>query len=123
MAVANQRFTIYQGNKLTLDFSVVDDEGVAFSLVGYGARFAMSELDSNNDASATPIVDKNDDTPTDVAITDAGAGEVSVYLVGVDTEDLIGDYHFELEITDDADDESIVVAEGTVTVKRNIANA
>jgi len=122
MATTGLADVIYAGNKRTLAFAVKDSAGAVFDLTGYAVRFAVSEISEDQVVSETAVFEKSDTDPTEIEITDAVNGAVSVYLVGADTASLFGNYHFELEIVDDADSESIVVAEGTMIVRRNISN-
>jgi len=123
MAETGLTDAMYAGNKRTLAFAVKDTAGAVFDITAYGVQFALSEIDSDGIVSGAALVSKSDDDVAEIAVTDAANGLLQVYLVGADTAALLGDYHFELELVDDADSETVVVAEGTLEIRRNVVNA
>lgn len=128
MAVTDQLFTLWSGNRRIIEFTVEDEDnpGNPLSLTGYVVKFALARFDRNGDPiKANPLIDMRSDTSSQVTITDAANGVVEVELLEADTVNIQptpGDYYFELEVFD-VSNNSVVVATGTATIKRNVDNA
>lgn len=115
----------FAGNRRTLRFTVYnDDPGVAagtkLSLVGLTAKFTLSTLFPDGSYALTALLQKATGG-AGITITDAAGGVLEVTLDPDDTVDLAGDYHFQLEVFDGGG-AGLVVATGTVTIRRNVAN-
>jgi len=127
MVVADQTDTMYANNRRVLKFTVTDeDNGGALDLTGLVVKFALARFDSEGQPiKSNPLVDKRSDVSAEVTITDAANGLVEVELVTSDTASLADQgetaYYFELEVFDGTD--PVVVATGTLTIRRNVTNA
>ena len=110
MAVAYQSFTLQQGQNVELAIAVVDNDGAVVDLTGASARFAMAR-----DAGATVLIDSDTATAT-LTITDASGGLLSVYIDDSETDAFLGDYYYEVKVTDISGNETIVT-KGWITVQ------
>jgi len=128
MVKVDQNHTIYAGNKVTLQYTVVDEDNgdAPFDLTANAPiiRWAMSRISGSNYLTA-PLFEKTL-AAGDIVVSGAGNEIASVTLVGADTgtpaNNYVGDFYTELELVDGAG-ESIVVATGTLTIRSNVVNA
>ena len=111
MAVNYQSFQLQQGQNVELQITITDTNGDAVDLTGASIRFAMARSPSSAavvDNTASP------QTATHV-ITDATGGLLSIYIDDVIMDDLLGDYYYEVKVTDVSLNEAIVTR-GYMTV-------
>ena len=104
MAVAYQSFPLQQGQNVELAIAVVDSDGAAVDLAGASARFAMARTPTDNalvDSDASP------QTAT-ITFTDAANGLLSVYIDDSVLDGYLGDYYYEVKVTDISTNETIV---------------
>lgn len=124
MAETGLTDTIWAGNKRTMAFTVTDEDagdGSPKDLTALTIKFALSSISPSGQYSTEYLVQKTSGGGG-ITVTDATAGELEVDLDPADTASLGGrDVHFELEVFDGSG-EGVVVAEGTLTVKRNVVN-
>lgn len=114
MAATNQNFTLYQGDSLTAQFSVVDDEGSPVDLTGATITWRAATV------SHQTVLDKA--VGRGITVTDAAGGVCEVALAPDDTASLLGTYRHQLRVVD-ATGQEAVVAEGAMTVQRRIGAA
>ena len=112
MTAVHDSFTLRQGQDATLTVTVTDTAGDAVDLTGASVRFVMGRNYTDSFA-----VDSNASPQSATATVSNGSGGIITVLIS-DTvmDDLIGDYLYEVKVTDASGNES-VVTEGTITVK------
>ena len=115
-APAMNTFSVVSGTHIILQFSVVDDDSAAVSLVGGSGRFAMARRpDSTSnvvDTAASP------QTAT-LTVTDAANGLLEVAITDEVTDALSGDYYYELQWTDSTG-RSMPTARGYMSFEVNL---
>ena len=125
MAVTDLAFSMYQGNRRVLNFTVLDEEtSNPKDLSTFEVTFAVALMNSSGiPVRSNPVIDhRTTDISPQVTITDAANGLVQVELLCADTENLAArDYYFELEVHDAFC--GVVVATGTMTLQTNVSNA
>lgn len=104
-----------QGDTLTIDADIVDEDGTALDLTGYQAiRWVLAEQYGGGD----PLVEKTA-AGGGITVVSAPNGEVRVAVEPADTDAVSpGQYRHELEVTDDNGDVSTVLV-GTVEILRS----
>lgn len=127
MAVKNQTDEAYLNNPHTQEFPVVDDDSATtpkppLDLTDREIKWGMVPIDPSTGLFATsPLTLQKTVTGGGIVITDAANGECEVNIDDADTAGLnAGDYHFQLEVFDDAGENGVVVAEGTLTLLPNL---
>lgn len=112
-ALEFQSFTIQAGQDVNLNFTVTDRAGATRDISGTSIRFALSRKAWSN-----PLLDSSEGTAT-VTITSGVQGRFTVALSDTNTDNLIGDYYYEVKITDGAGNETIA-ARGLVSFEPSI---
>lgn len=113
MTVANQNFTIYQGDAALLLFTIVDGNGNAIDLSGVSDIVWAAQRDLNS----SPVVRK---TMTGGGITfktDGTDGKFQVSLTGTDTTALTG-FYLHAAVTIDGSGNASTAATGRMQVGR-----
>lgn len=127
MAKTNQNDTFYAKNTRVLEFTITDDENedapsAPLDLTGCTVQWALSRINSSGSYSSTPVLRKDSALLGGVVIdSDPSTGVVRVNIDPDDTEDLVGKFYQELEVVDSTNN-PVVVATGTLTIKRNVRN-
>jgi len=123
MAVTGQTDIMWANNKRSLVFTIVDSDNgdVALDLTGLTVKWALSRIDSSGAYLTAPVLEKATGG-SGIVLTDAPNGICTVTLDAVDTVDLSGIFHFELEVFDGTP-EGVVVATGQLTINKNVVNA
>lgn len=85
--------TMVQGDTVALDFAIVDNAGDAVDLTGASIKWHMARS-----VYSEPDVEKA--LSDGIAFVDDGEGTFTVTLDSADTEDLVGTFYHEVEITD-----------------------
>lgn len=104
----------FAGDSLEITITVDDADGNDKDLSGASVSWALAEKPGGAavlDGSSTGVT---------VSVTNAATGEVTVTIAGGTTDDLVGSYYHELEVTDSAGDVD-TVARGRFDVERDIA--
>lgn len=127
MATTGESTTIWENNKHTLNYVIVDENGDAKNLTGLIAKFNLARIGPNGPLRTNPILDKKSPGSADIVFTDLVNGLLSVILQASDTVDLaIGGttaYIAQLELFSAAETDPVVVAESTINFKPNVSNA
>lgn len=83
------------GDALDIVDEITEEEtGNLLDVSGYSAQFTLAEYRGG------PVVLQYDDTDGRFTFTDAPNGKVTCSLDASDTEDLEGDYYYEIELED-----------------------
>lgn len=124
MTVTGLTDTMYAGNKRTMIFTILDaDNGnVPLDVTNKYVQWALSRFSPTGDYSTTPVLEKKSSNVLQIAKIDPTNGVVHVFLIPADTLALFGDFYFELEVLASPGGEGVVVATGTLTINRNVAN-
>lgn len=104
----------YAGDSLEITISVDDANGNNKDLSGASVSWVVAEKPGGS-----AVIDGST-TDVSVSVTDAAAGEVTVTVGNGVTDDLVGSYYHELEVTDSAGDVDTVMR-GRFDVERDIA--
>lgn len=120
MAREDQDDAFYAGNRRTLRYSIDDQDnpGQKLNLSGLTFKWALVNKRSDGTYDLTPILQKTS-AAGGIAVTNAATGALEVYLLDADSASLAGDYYYQLEATD-GDGNKMMLATGTLTIKRNI---
>ena len=112
-AIAYNSFAFSAGQDMDLNLSIVDSNGNAASLVGATVHFKMA---TPNDLG---VVASTEDSPQTASyvITDDSGGLVTISIADTVTDALLGDYYYEVKITDQDGDEGIT-NRGIITFER-----
>lgn len=127
MSKSSQDLKMFQGDKKTLKFTVIDEDNptpdTPKDITALDIRWALVKFKTGTeeDWSATPIFDKESTAgATEIDKTAPATGDLEVYLVNVDTIAIKpGKYHHQLT-TIEAGGEALVVATGVLTLKRKV---
>jgi len=129
MANREQEDEAFANNPHTQRYTLVDNDSTdapkpPLDLTDKIVKWALSEIDpSTGEYSTDAILEKTSDNPGEVVIIDALGGVVDVNIEDEDTAALSpNDYHFELEVFDDAGENGVVVADGVLTLFANVVN-
>lgn len=129
----NLSFTLFQGNKKTIRFTVRDGDqpevgGVhpLFDLTGFTVQWAASPGNVSEYAPEA-VIKKSSTVGSEITITDAVNGELEVFLVEADTfvitaggvDALIGIHYHQLELVD-ALGGTLIVATGEIEIMLNV---
>lgn len=111
-------YTIDASRDYELDLTIVEEDGTTpLNLTGALVRWAMRGQYSVSD---TPLVVKSSADAAQIIVTDAAAGEATVFIDPADTVALGGRIcRYEVDVTDVVGNESTVLV-GLVTVNRSI---
>jgi len=122
MAREDQDDVFYAGNRRTLRFSIDDQDnpGSKLNLTGLSFKWALVNKRSDGSYDVTHILQKTS-AAGGIVVTNAATGALEVYLLDADTLNLSGDYYYQLEAFD-GDGNALMLATGTLTIKRNIIN-
>lgn len=110
-AVNYNSFPLVAGQDVTLTNTVTDTAGAAVDLTGAAARFLLT---TPNDG--TTVLDSDAATATCTVTNEAG-GIVTVTLTDENTAALLGDYYYEIKVTDSAGAEN-VTNRGIITFEK-----
>lgn len=124
MTINNATKSIFAGNYHPLKFTLTDadNDNAPLDASAFTIRWALSKISSTTkEYSGTPILEKKSTTSGHMDLADQATGIVSVLLKKADTENLLGTYYYELELEDGLGN-TIVVATGKLTIKRNVTN-
>lgn len=115
MTSTGQDFTIYQGTDKNVDITIQDENGAAVDLTGVAALVWRAARFSE---SAKHLLEKVlGNSPSELDVTDAAAGQIRVFLDPDDTNALLtGTYHHWVVLTDTNAAISTVTV-GTMTVE------
>ncbi len=98
---------LFVGADRDIQFTILDRAGDAVNITGYSVEWALYE----NSSDATPKVVKV--SPSEIELTDPGAGILKVHVLDSDTAGLTGDLeYFHVLRRTDAGNE-VVMAHGT----------
>jgi hypothetical protein len=112
MAETGQDITIYAGNDVALDVSLLDEAGAALDLTGTSLEWGMAERFADD-----AVLRKA--TPVEIEVTDEVAGLATVHLDPADTATLGGIYRHELRLTD-AGGNIVTLLTGALTIRTSI---
>lgn len=114
-AVAYNSFPISAGADIDLDLSIIDSADAAVDLTNATLRFLATETNSG-----TAVLDSASSPQTaTITVTDATGGLATVSLADDDTASLLGDYYYEVKVTDVTGIES-VTNRGIITVEASV---
>ena len=117
MTGAYNSFPLSAGQDVDFVITVVDQNAAAVDLTGASIRFKMTYP---NDKQGTALADTTDSPQTATyTITDAVNGVVTVSLADTVTDPLLGDYYYEMKVTDSAGDEGIT-NRGIITFEESV---
>jgi hypothetical protein len=126
MATENQDDTFHVGTKRTLEFSVIGEDGLKLPKAGLIFKWTISKINPNTDAfPKTAKLEKV--SPTGITVTEETVLSVdhTYARVTLDTADTVswseGDYRQQLSSFNGV--EEIMLAEGTLTLLKNMDNA
>ena len=101
------RLKIMSGDIKTIELALIDDDGAALDLTGYGdIDFQVFALVDGVPSGAAVI---SENILGDVSIADADDGYVDIDLVASDTSGLDGTYYWELQAEDGSGNEHTVL--------------
>lgn len=125
MAVTGGSTEMHSGDKRELRYTVTDEDTAgspAKNLTGLTIKYAISKFKADGITPLeTAILEKTSDTATELLVTDAAAGELTVFLDPTDTAALKNDYHEQLRVFD-ALDNPVVVNTATRTIHIDVIN-
>lgn len=126
MAVTGQTDEMWAGNLHVQRFTLTDDDqplSPPRDLTSKTLKYALTQIDPDTgEYLGEPTVLEKITGGGIVLVGLATAGIVDVTIDPADTVDFVpGDYHMELEEFDPSNN-SVVVAEGTLTIRRNVKN-
>lgn len=105
------------GDQLVLPITVKDNAGAIVPLSGATARFAMARSQTG-----VPVIDSEASPATASVVIDPASpatGLVTVTITDENTDVLIGDYYYELKVTDSAGREA-VTTRGWISFAENL---
>lgn len=124
MATTGLTDVMYAGNIRELEYTITDEDnaGVALNITNFRIKWAISALAADGSFSTTPTLVKDSNVGTQIVKTNPTGGVCLVTLEPADTAALGGrTFYLELEVFDPSD-KPVVVATGTLEVRRNIVN-
>ena len=98
----------FSGDDVSIDTIVKDESGNVIDISGASLLFVISRKTKSLAAKTKSAT-----------INDAPAGDASIILTDTETALLLGDYVYQLEITDASGNKEIV-SDGNLTIKRRI---
>ena len=126
MATENQDDTFHLGTKRTLEFSVVGEDGLKLPPAGLVFKWTISKINEQTDSfPKTAKLEKV--SPTGIVVTEETVDSVdhTYARVALDTADTVswseGDYRHQLSSFNGV--EEIMLAEGVLTLLKNMDNA
>lgn len=128
MVQANLSTFIYAGNRRILRFTVTNEDTAGsppYDLTTSIVKFALAAFGGNNQPlKKNPKLSFSTlDASPQVVITTPASGIVEVELLPADTVNLPpANYYFELEVFNNTQTQSVVVATGTIEVRVNVEN-
>jgi hypothetical protein len=115
-----RNFTIRAGDTAPVYVTVLDLAGDPINLTGVSARWQAARGTTAR-FSSTPALIKSTDSG-DIVITEAALGELRIILLPEDTENLVGDFYHELELTDSSGSATTPLS-GLMSVTRQLIRA
>lgn len=115
---------MFAGNVRELEYTIVDEDndGAPLDVTGYRIKWAISALAADGSFSTTPVLAKDSNVLGEIVKEDPTNGVVVVNLEPADTAALGGrTFYLELEVFDPFD-APVVVATGTLEIRRNVVN-
>lgn len=115
---------MYAGNGRELEYTIVDEDnaGAPLNITSFRIKWAISALASDGSFSTSPVLSKDSNVGTQITKPTPTSGVCVVTLDPADTASLGGrTFYMELEVFD-ASGIPVVVATGTLEIRRNIAN-
>ena len=115
---------MYAGNIRELEYTIVDEDnaGAPLNITSFRIKWAIAPLASDGSFSTTPTLVKDSTAGTQITKPTPASGICVVLLDPADTAALGGrTFYMELEVFD-ASNNPIVVATGTLEIRRNIVN-
>jgi len=123
VAVTTQAIVLWQGDRITLNYTVRNPDGSAKDLSGLVVRWAFQALTkSGKIADGAALLDK-DSAGSEVTILGGTAGRVDVIIVEGETSSYLGNYVAQLRVVDPGNTQPVVSAENCILVKKSIPNA
>src|SRR5688572_6814429 len=125
MATTGLTDVMYAGNVRELEYTITDEDnaGVPLDITNFRIKWAISALAADGSFSTTPTLSKDSTTGTPLITKPNPTGGVClVTLDPADTASLGGrTFYLELEVFDPSN-KPVVVATGTLEIRRNIVN-
>lgn len=103
---------MHSGNDKVIVVTVLDQDSATIDITGITADFSVS-----NDRASAPLFTQT--VGSGIVLSDPSNGELTVTIEDTDSEPLVGNYYFELTITDVAGRVSTVL-HGSLNVLRNV---
>lgn len=123
MVVESLAVSMYAGEHFTIPFAVVDSAGDPKDLTGLTVTFRLSVVYTGG-YGGTALLEKDSDLIGGVTVDAGTGGTCDVELIDDDTTGWDpGTYHMQLEADDGTGDGPVVLATGTLTMKRRVASA
>lgn len=113
MTAVGQDFVMRQGDNKLVHITVIDEGGQVVNLTGSTVNWVMYRRNPDN-----PILQKT--TASGISLTLPVSGLLTIALLPVDTQDLLGRFYHECEVTDASNNIS-TVTEGVVTIYKSKA--
>jgi len=113
-------FEIFRGDDKTLEVVVKDQDGNVVDITGSSIRCTVKEHETDPDTEAK--ISKSSDTPSEITLTDPTQGKFEVYFVPTDTDNLLGDYVYDIQIETSAG-KKYTVLKGFFKVKMDVTKA
>ena len=116
MTATAQNFSMTSGDNHKLRFTIKDELGAVVDVTGATFEWGLAEYSSNDPLegfSGPTLISKS--TGLGITIIDALNGLVDVDLDPADTDDLVGIYYHELEMTLGGKITTVAVGLGTIT--------
>jgi len=105
------------GDQIVLPITVRDNADAIVNLAGMSGRFAMARRPGS-----TPVIDSGSSPATASIVFDSSSpftGLVTVTITDEDSEALIGDYYYEMKLTDSGGQEA-VTTRGWISFAENL---
>lgn len=113
MTAVGQDFTMRQGDSKIVNITVVDENNEVLDITGVTVNWIMYKRNPDN-----PILQKT--TTSGISLTLPTSGILTINILPQDTENLLGRFYHEAEITDTNENIS-TVTEGSVTIFKSKA--
>lgn len=115
MAETGQDVTIYGGNDVAIDVSILDAVGEALDITGASLEWGMAPRAADD----ATLRKSTEGGGGEIDVTDPAGGLLTVYLDPADTAELHGEYRHELRMTD-AVGKVTTLLTGTLTIRTSI---